>query len=84
MNWRENQRKDTVISSFNKAVNKKTDINPNGVQITKTCLKYMGLHQRKDTVILSFNKAANKKSNINPNGVQIRKTCSKYTGLHII
>ena len=37
----ESQRKDTVISSFNKGADKKTDINPNGVQITKTCLEYM-------------------------------------------
>ena len=39
----ESQRKDTVLSLFNKAANKKTDINPNGVEIMKTCLEYMGL-----------------------------------------
>ena len=33
-----------VISNFNKAADKKTDINPNRVQITKTCLEYMGLN----------------------------------------
>ena len=38
------QGKHTVILSCNKAVNLKTDINPNGVQIAKTCLKYMGLN----------------------------------------
>ena len=31
-----NRKTDTVFSSFEKAANKKTDINPNGVQITKT------------------------------------------------
>ena len=40
----ESQRKDTVISNFNKAADKTTDINPNRVQITKTCLEYMGLN----------------------------------------
>ena len=45
-NWtgNESQRKDTVISNFNKAADKKTDIYPNRVQITKTCLEYMGLN----------------------------------------
>ena len=38
------KKKDTVISNFNKAADKKTDINPNRVQITKTCLEYMGLN----------------------------------------
>ena len=38
------QRKDSVISSFNKTAYKKTDINPNGVQMMKTCLEYMGLN----------------------------------------
>ena len=33
----------TVISSSNKAVNLKTDINPYQIQIAKTCLEYMGL-----------------------------------------
>ena len=28
----------TAISNFTKTVNQKTDINPNGVQIAKTCL----------------------------------------------
>ena len=31
----------TVILSFNKTAYKKTDINPNGGQIMKTCLEYM-------------------------------------------
>ena len=39
----ESQRKHTVISSFKNAANKKTDINPNKVQIMKTCWEYMGL-----------------------------------------
>ena len=39
----ESQRKGMVISSFNKAANRKADIDPNGVQITKTCLEYMCL-----------------------------------------
>ena len=34
----------TVISSFNKTAYKKTDNNPNVVQILKTCLEYMGLN----------------------------------------
>ena len=36
--------KETVISSFNKAANKKNvcDISSNEVQITKSCLKYFG------------------------------------------
>ena len=38
------QRKDTVISSFNKTAYKKTDINPNGGQIMKTCLEYTRLN----------------------------------------
>ena len=37
-------RKDAVISSFNKTAYKKTDINPNVVQILKTCLEYMCLN----------------------------------------
>ena len=40
----ESQRKDTVISSFNKTAYKKTDINQNVVQILKTFLEYMGLN----------------------------------------
>ena len=40
----ESQRKDTVISSFNKTAYKKTYINPNVVQILITCLEYMGLN----------------------------------------
>ena len=35
---------DTVISSFNKAAYKKTDINPKKVQIKRTCLEYIGLN----------------------------------------
>ena len=38
------KRKDSVISSFNKTTYKKTDINPNGVQMMKTCLEYMDLN----------------------------------------
>ena len=34
----------TVISNFNKTAYKMTDINPNMVQILKTCLEYMGLN----------------------------------------
>ena len=37
------ERISIVISSFNKTAYKKTDINPNVVQILKTCLEYMGL-----------------------------------------
>ena len=40
----ESQRKDTVISNFNKTAYKKADINPNVVQILITCLEYMGLN----------------------------------------
>ena len=35
----ESQKKDAVISSFNKAANKKTDINPNWVQMTKASVR---------------------------------------------
>ena len=38
------ERISTVISSFNKKAYKRTDINPNVVQILKTCLEYMGLN----------------------------------------
>ena len=38
----ESQRKDIVISSFNRAANKKTVINPN--KLTKTCLEYVSKH----------------------------------------
>ena len=38
------ERKHTIISFFNKAVNQKTDINPNWVRIVKTCLEYMSLN----------------------------------------
>ena len=54
MNWHESQRKDAVISSFNKAANKKTDINPNGVKIIKTWLKYMGLNIKKLYLFFEF------------------------------
>ena len=37
-------RERILISCFNKTAYKKTDINPNGVQIMKTCLGYMGLN----------------------------------------
>ena len=40
----DSQRKDTKISRFNKAANKKTDIIQIGSKITKTCLEYMGLN----------------------------------------
>ena len=38
------ERISTVISSFNKTVYKKTDINPNMAQILKTCLEYISLN----------------------------------------
>ena len=37
------QRKHTVISTFITAVNLKTDINPNGARIAKTCSDCIGL-----------------------------------------
>ena len=46
-----------MISSFNKTAFKKTDINPNVVQILKTCLEYKRYRKtRKDRqeVVLQF------------------------------
>ena len=38
------RKRHTISSSFNKAGNVKTDVNPNEVQIAQTCSEYMGLN----------------------------------------
>ena len=40
MTGNESQRRHTVISSFNEAVDPKTDTNPNGVKIANISLEY--------------------------------------------
>ena len=59
------QGKDTVISSFNKAANKKTDINQNRVHISKTCLEYMGLYKKQFLISQSISADLKGPKNIN-------------------
>ena len=44
MNWQSKPEKGYCNFNFNKTAFEKTDINPNGSQIIKTCLEYMGLN----------------------------------------